>query len=708
MNEIRSFCRLCSGRCGLVIDLDQHGQIAAVKADRDHAMSQGYACIKGLQSGEIHNSPSRILHPLKQQPDGSFKQISLEQAFDEIAAKLGNILEQSGPDAVALFRGTPNYANSAASYMTRFFMKALGSTKFYSTMTIDQSAKWVTDDRLGTWTAGKHRIETADVFMCFGYNPLVSVQGGYGFDVNNPAKQLRAHRARGLKLIVIDPRFTETAANADVHLQPLPGKDAIIAAGMLRMILAEGWHDADFCAAWVPGLDALRVAVEPFTPEHVATHAGIDQEQFVGAVRIFARDSKRGIVMTGTGPDMAAWSNLSNHLIECINVICGRFNRAGDRVPNPGVLDPRRTIYAQARSPRRSWERGVRSRVRGLGRMNGEMMTCTMPEDILTPGDGQVRALFNIAGNPATVFPDQNTTVAAMRQLDLLVSFEPSMTTTARLSHYIIPPKLMFERPDGPMVWETILYSQPFAQYTPAIATPPDGAQVVDEWYAMWAIAARLGRQITFCGEALDLETPPDTEHLLDLITKNGQVPLSEVRKWPGGFLPNIPEQFVAPADPDQAGTFDVAPADVAGEMAHLAAEPAVGLAGYPLLLAVRRKREVMNSSYHDIPAIRKRVANNPVALCPDDLNALGLTDGQSVRITSEHGAIISQTTADATLRRGVVTMSHGFGGLPEDNASFEQVGTNVNLLVSLTNNVQAINGMARFSGIPVRIEALV
>lgn len=707
MKQVRSFCRLCSGRCGLVLDIDGNGQIAGVKADRDHAMSQGYACIKGLQSGEIHNAPDRILHPLKQQSDGSFAPISLEQALDEIAAKLGEILAQHGPDAVALFRGTPNYANAAASYMTRFFMKALGSTKFYSTMTIDQSAKWVTDDRLGTWAAGKHRIETADVFMCFGYNPLVSVQGGYGFDVNNPAKQLRAHRARGLKLIVIDPRCTETAANADVHLQPLPGKDAIIAAGMLRMILAEGWHDAEFCAAWVPGLDALRAAVAPFTPEHVAAHAGIDQAQFEAAVRIFARDSKRGIVMTGTGPDMAAWSNLANHLIECINVVCGRFNRAGDRVPNPGVLDPRRAIHAHARSPRRSWERGVRSRVRGLGRMNGEMMTCTLPEDILTPGEGQVRVLFNIAGNPATVFPDQRTTVDAMRALDLLVSFEPSMTTTARLSHYIIPPKLMFERPDGPMVWETVLYSRPFAQYTPAIATPPAGAQVVDEWYAMWAIAARLGRQITFCGETLDLETPPDTEHLLDLITKNGQVPLSEVRKWPGGYLPEIPEQFVEAADPDQAGAFDVVPADVTAEMAQLAAESVDGLADYPLLLAVRRTREVMNSSYHAIPAIRKRVANNPVALSPDDLAALGLDDGQSVRIISENGAITSQTIADATLRRGVVTMSHGFGGLPDDAAPFEQVGANVNLLVSLTRDVQPINGMARFSGIPVRIEAL-
>jgi anaerobic selenocysteine-containing dehydrogenase len=319
-----------------------------------------------------------------------------------------------------------------------------------------------------------------------------------------------------------------------------------------------------------------------------------------------------------------------------------------------------------------------------------------------------VRALFNIAGNPATVFPDQRTTVTAMKSLDLLVSIEPTMTTSARLSHYIIPPKLMFERPDGPMVWETVLYSRPFAQYTPAVATPPAGSKVVDEWYPMWAIAARLGRQITFCGEALDLETPPDTEHLLDLITRDGQVPLSEVRKWPGGFLPDIPEQFVEPADPEKAGEFDVAPSDIAEELAQLAKETDGVAAQFPMLLAVRRMREVMNSSYREIPAIGKRASTNPIALAPEDLATLALEEGQAVRVISEHGAITSQVTADATLRRGVVTMSHGFGGLPDDHAPFEQAGANVNLLVSLTRDVQSINGMARFSGIPVRIEALV
>jgi anaerobic selenocysteine-containing dehydrogenase len=720
IREAKAVCRLCAGRCGMILSIDESGQLLQARADREHVMSQGYACIKGLETPAMHNSPQRLLHPLKRMPDGSFARIPLEQALDEIAAKLqdiiaadgartGNDRARAGNDrarSVAMFRGTPNYANAAASWVARLFMKAIGSPCFFSTMTIDQSAKWVTDERLGTWAAGRQRFESADVFMAFGYNPLVSLLGGYGFYVNSPTRRMREAKARGLKLIVVDPRRTETAHFADIHLQPLPGEDATIAAGMLRMILREGWHDREFCARWAPGIDALAAAVEPFTPAYVARRARVPETQFRAAIEMFARDAKRGIAMTGTGPDMAAHSNLANHLVECLNVACGRFNREGERVANSGVLEPRRRPRAEARSPRRSWERGHKTRVRGLGRLMGEMMSCALPEEILTPGEGRIRALLCVAGNPASVFPDQKKTVEALRALDLLVVLDPAMTNTAKLAHYIIPPKLLFERPDGPIVWESVYYPVPFAQYSPAVATPPAGSEVADEWYVFWALAKRLGVTIDIVGTPLDMQQPPTSDQILDLITRDAQLPLAELRKQPGGVVFETEPQYVAPPRPDCSATFDVAPVDVVGEIAELALEPLASETGFTHRLAVRRMRDVVNSAYRDVPAIRKRVPYNPACLHPDDLAALGLASGDPVEIESGHGRVAAIVAADATLRPGVVTLTHGWGGLPDEGRSVEDAGSNSNLLTSLERDVQAINAMARFSGVPVRIHA--
>jgi anaerobic selenocysteine-containing dehydrogenase len=703
VKEVKTYCRLCSGKCGLVVTLGDDGALLKARGDHDHAMSQGYACIKGIESPAIHNAPERLLRPLRRTARGDFEEIPLAIALDEIAGRLGEIIAAGGPRAVALFRGTPNYANAAASYMVRYFLKAIGSPCFFSTMTIDQSAKWVTDERLGTWAAGRQRFETSDVFLAFGYNPLLSVQGGYGFYVNNPTKQMREAKARGLRLIVVDPRRTETAHFADIHLQPLPGEDATIAAAMLRLILDRGLEDRTFCARWAPGLSDLRRAVDPFTVAEAARRAEVPEAALVAATEMFAA-GPRGIAMTGTGPDMATRSNLANHLIECLNVVCGRFAREGEAVRNTGVLEPPPRPGAEARAPRRAYQGGHRTRVRGLGRLNGEMMTPALPEEILTPGEGRIRALFCVAGNPAAVFPDQRRTVEALKALDLLVSLEPTMTGTARLSHYVLPPKLMFERPDGPQIWETVAYPVPFAQYTPAIVEPPAGSEVVDEWYPFWAIAGRLGLPITFCGQPLDMQTPPTSDGLLDLIAKDAQLPLDEVRQRPGGVLyESGPATVVEPPRADATGRFDVAPPDVQAEIAELAADRGVADPAFPLRLAVRRTREVMNSAYRDVPAIRARVPYNPARLNPDDLADLGLADGERAEITSAHGAVEAVVTADPTLRRGVVTLSHGFGGLPGES-SYERDGANTNLLTSLERDVQPINGMARFSAIPVRV----
>src|SRR5262249_40509268 len=427
------------------------------------------------------------------------------------------LIERDGPDSIGLYVGNGGIYNAAAYAMHYSFMAALGSPQHYTTVTIDQSAKLVSFERMGGWAAGVQGIEAADVFMVFGCNPLVS-HNGLNFLVADPTKRLKEAKARGLKLIVIDPRNTETARHADRFLQPIPGQDAAIAAGVIRLILEEGWEDRDFCERHVGAhaLAVLRRSVDPFTPELVTRRAGLKTGQLRAAADMFARDGRRGSVIASTGLDMAPSSNVAQHLVDCINVICGRFRRAGD----PSLVDmlsPDLPVYAEVIPAQRSWLHLPPSRIRGVGGFFRERMTGTLPEEILTPGKGQIRCLLIDGGNPAITVPDQRRMVEAMRSLELAVAIEPYMTVTARLSDYILPPKMQYERPDLPLsIAGFALVTENWLQYTDALIRVPPGSELVDDWYGFWSLAKRLGFPIIYNEKVeLNMETPPSTEELL-------------------------------------------------------------------------------------------------------------------------------------------------------------------------------------------------
>jgi anaerobic selenocysteine-containing dehydrogenase len=699
-----SFCRTCGGVCGVEVTIEDD-RIVRIQGDRLNPLTQGFACLKGLQAPAFHYHPERLLHPLKRQDDGSFVQIPIEQALDEIAEKLGQIIDRNGPRSVAGFRGTQNYLDSCCFHMLPAWLEALGSPSFFSTMTIDQSAKWVTADRLGTWAGGYQSFLDADVWMFVGINPLVSLWGGNGFPPFNPVKRMKEARARGMKVIVIDPRLSETAQFADIFLQPHPGEDVTIAAGLIRIILTEGWHDPDFCADHVPGIDALQKAVLPFTPAYVEGRAGIAADLLRQAAEAFAHNGRRGLCTTGTGPDMAAHSNLAEHLYECLNVICGRFLRAGEAVPNPGIMSPRIPRHAEVVAPRRAWEQGPKSRIGDSGIIGGQMMTGILCDEILTPGEGQITSLFVVGGNPALAFPDQRKTVEALQALELLVTIDPMMTPTARLSHYILPPKLQYERADMPLPHlDKRYFCSPYAQYTPAIVPPPKGAAVVDDWYVFWSLAKRLGRQIHYFGAALDMERAPTSDDLIGLITRDAAIPFAELKEQRRGRLFDVEPQKIEPARTDRQGRFDVAPDDVVAEIAAVASEHGGMAGGFTHRLISRRMRDVNNTMGQDIPAISKRVPFNPAFFHPDDMAANGLSDGDIIEIRSATGSVTTPVKADKAVRPGAISMTHGWGGLPDDPDN-RAPGVCTSLLVTTTRDVQTINAMPVMSAIPVRFK---
>jgi anaerobic selenocysteine-containing dehydrogenase len=702
VREVRTFCRICTGHCGLLLSIDEAGKPVSARGDRDDPHSIGFICSKGVTSVQAHTDASRLLHSLKRNPDGSFAPIPLDDALSEIAVKIARITDEFGPDAIAGYRGTGGFFTTAGLGMLPAFLGAFGSHKLYTTLTIDQSAKVVTAFRIGIWPAGKQSFHTADVAMMIGGNPMVSMAQ---LDTRNPVKRMEAAKARGLKLIVIDPRETETARLADLFVQPLPGNDAAIVAALIRIVLAEGWHDADFCARHVGDLDRLRAAVDPFRAEAVASRADVPAEQLYKVAELFARIGRRGVAVTGTGVDMGPYSNLAEHLVESLNVICGRMVREGERIENPGLVMNSGPKRAQVMSLGRPWDAGPRSRVGDYGLIGGEMVTGKLADDILQPGPGRVRAMINHGGNPAVAVPDQRKMISALRSLDLLVSIEPVMSATARLSHYVLAPKLQFERPDLPIyLFEAAIFPRPYTRYTPALVDPPAGSELCDEWRAMWEIARRAGRSVTFKGRPLDMARAPDEDTLIEATLAGAPVSLDEVKRHPHGYFhPDV--QYALPADPATAGRFATMPDDVgqeiaalAGEMAHLADNR------FAFRLCNRRARHRMNSMGGTLPDLLRLMPRNVGHMSPQDMAALGVSPGDWIEIASAHGAIQVMADPDATLRRGVVSVSHGFGGLPGDDA---RLGASPNRLVSTDSDLQSINAMPRMTAIPVNIRRI-
>ena len=540
--EVLSFCRQCMGMCGTVVDVDEKGRLIGVRGDSDDPSTLGYACFKGLNAPEMHNSPDRVLEPMKRMPDGSFAPIELEQALDEISETIASIIERDGPEAIAGYRGGGAFFTSSSVMMLGAFLRAVGSPKAFSSVTIDQSAKLVAAGRVGLWPPGRVPFNRGDVFLLVGGNPLVSVSAN-GFDTRNPTKRIKQAKARGMKLIVIDPRRTETARYADVFLQPLPGEDSTLLAGLLHIILEQGWQDRAFCERYADDVEALRRAVSSFEPDAVARRAGVPVEKLRQAAELFGRDCRMGSAAGSTGPDMSPDGNLAEHLIECLNIVCGRLLREGDEIEHPGAILPRMPRKAEVVPAPRWWEQGYRSRLGAYGLLDGELPTGTLPDEILTPGAGRVRCLISHGGNPVSAIPQLGRVVEAFRDLELLVAIEPFMTMTARLAHYVLPPTLQYERADLPVfLFESLVSQEPYTRYTPAVVSPPTGSRVRDDHYYFWSIARRLGLELEIFGESLGLEEPPTTEEILALTARSAPIPFEELKRAEAGCPPRSGE----------------------------------------------------------------------------------------------------------------------------------------------------------------------
>ena len=706
-----AICRFCHAFCSVKLTLED-GKVTNIIGDKENPVYHGYSCVKGRNFNEFHSSPDRILRPQRRNAEGKFDDANLPQVTDEIADKLQAIIRQHGPRSVAMYSGTFSHF-CVAGVMTRYaFMDAIESPMRFSNATIDQPGKPIAMAAHGRWGAGPQAFAESDVCLVVGANPLVSMWGG--IPPFNPAQRLHEAKKRGLKLIVVDPRKTETARKADIHLQCLPGHDPAIIASLINVIIDEQLFDHEFVAAETQGFEALTEAVRPFTPARVADIAGLNADHIVAAARLFG-SSLKGNATGGTGSNMAPHGVLMEYLLLALNSICGRWVKAGEKIPNRGVLFRMYSGIARAEKPRPGWGFGEKLRVRELTDTAAGLPTAALADEILTPGEGQVRALFVVGGNPLANWPNRQKVYAALKSLDLLVVVDPYMSGTAALADYVVGPMFGFELPAMSFASEGIAtyglslgLQEPFAQYQPKLIDPPPNAEVTEDWRFFYELAKRMRLPIAYRGMPYDLQQPPTTDDLIEEFVKRSPVPLADVKRHPQGSLFDAQSSAADAREPDWPHRLNIADSEMLAELASIAADLSVPETSQgQFLLVSRRQHEIYNSVGHTLPALKRKVPFNPVFMNPKDAEQLNVSGGDAVEISTAIGSVTGIVELAADVRDGVVSIAHGFPNSLDPSGDDRHHGTSTAALLDDEVGYDRISGIPVMSAVPVSVRAI-
>lgn len=709
--NVYSHCRGCVRYCGLEFEVEGN-QITKVSGNKASLISQGYKCIKGEMSVEqINGAEFRFEQSQKRDAEGNYQAIANGQLMDEIADIIQAAIEKHGPSSVALYWGTSSYKKSFSVPMAKQFMGAIGSPKMFSTMTIDQSAHWVVKERMGIFTTGKPFIDNADLLLFCGTNPVVTNSNpDTSAPLVNQRKRFNDFTARGGTIIVVDPRLTETAKQATLHLRPTPGTDAELFAGLIRLLLKKNLQDQEFCERFNGNIEQLKQTVEPFTLDVVEQRTGITEAELNRAVALIGA-ARRPSIGFGTGTSMSPHPNTAGHMIEALNALVGGFNRAGDALVNPGLFF-KKPSQERVIPAKRKYQREPKLRS-GHGMLFGEFPTSRLVDDILNDGDDQIKVLFVLGANPMMTFGQPDKFKAAAEKLDSLIVLDPRRTETTDLADYVVATPVQYEVADFNLAILPIMQEAPVVQYSDAVVAPP--IETITEWKFFNGIANRLGHVLTSSksgfassshrgGIQLTTDKEWTTQDLIAATLAEEGLSIEELRKYPNGLPVAIEAQVFQPADEDDGIRLDLCPDDVVAEMAAIYNNFKVPSRAYKLVC--RRVVELMNTEFRANARIEKRFKGDyaPLYMHPDDLKREGILANQEVSITGDHGAIIGIAKPDNSMKQGVVAMPHGFGGKATANSR----RNHTSMLVSMElEDVAIIDAMPQQSSIAVDVAAL-
>jgi anaerobic selenocysteine-containing dehydrogenase len=712
---VHKTCNLCEAMCGLRIHMDGD-RVGRIEGDPDDPLSRGALCPKAIALREIQDDPDRLRRPLRRR-GSEWEEIGWDEALAEVADRVTALQRRDGDDAVALYLGNPGAHNFGILFGLTPLGTFLGSSNRYSASSLDQNPKHASSLLLfGHWL----QIPIPDVdrtqfLLMLGANPIVS--GGSLMTAPGFKKRLHALRARGGRLVVVDPRRSETAQLADQHLFIRPGADGLLLAALVHTVLDEKLDRRSEAAERSIHLADLTQALESFSPERVAEALGIESQEVRKLAREFAA-APSAVCYGRVGTSQHRFGTLCSWLTDVLNLLTGNLDRPGGAMfPTPAAdLAALMTLRGSAGE----LETG-RTRVRGAPCFNGESPTACLAEEIATPGPGQIRGLLTVAGNPVLSAPNGAALGTALESLEFYAAIDFYLNETTRHADLILPPSWSLEHDNYEVLFHGFAVHNT-AKFSPA-AVPPNSEQR-DDWEILTSLALRLG----------ELKTSGAKRLALSLLRRSGRVPRLRTlvdwmlrigphgdgfRPWRKGLRLRDLEQSpsgidLGPLEPGldrvlqtDDGRIDLAPEPMRRELARLADEEPPSSKG-GLVMIGRREIRTCNSWMHNTRMATKGRERCTLQMHPDDAREGGLEDGQQVRIASRVGALEAPLELSADLMPGVVSLPHGWGhrgpGLAMRVAEAHP-GVSCNDLVD-DAVLEPVVGNAVFNGVPVRIAA--
>jgi formate dehydrogenase len=688
-----TFCRICEARCGLAVTVE-NDRVVQIAPDKENPHSWRDFCAKARTAGRVVDHERRILAPLRRVGD-RYVEASWDEAIGDIARRLRRVLDAHGPDAIGAYWGNPNGWSESNHLARDAFLDAIGTSQRYNSASVDNNAVlYVCNEMYGT--ARLFLIPDVDEAHCMllvGANPAVSafnwtcsVPGGW--------KRVLAAQANGADVIVVDPRRTETAAAADTHVAVRPGQDWAFLLGLLTVVLTEGLIDAAD-ANDADGLAELVRLVSEVDLEHLAGVCDVPTDAIVDVARRFAR-APTGFCFTATGVSHHRTGAVGEWLGHVLNVVTGRLDRTGGRYKQRSFVDTAPFQARLKRPPRRP------SRVRGLPAINGTHSMAEMAGEILTPGPGQIRAMIIHAGNPANTGPAGAELDRALSQLDLLVAVDMVQRESHRHAHWLIPAPHWLER-DDLLISFAASSDEPFVQYGPQAVPPPPGMR--EEWRFFIDLALAMRRPLfghrgantaIRATRALARITgvPALAFHprwYTRLVVAAGRtLRWQDILDHPHGWVWSERRYGVLRAELAERGRrIQLAPPTLLARCRELLAQPAPAApAEFPFLLINKRDKNLMNSWLSDVPGLHRKPGTD-VEMNPSDADAIGVRDGDPVRVASPVASVEAPVAVTDVVAPGVVTIGHGWGSRVFDPTAEKPpmvAGVDRNRLVSNTD----------------------
>ncbi len=701
-------CTLCEAACGIVVETEGD-RVTSIRGDDDDPASRGYVCPKAVAMADLHHDPDRLRTPLIRE-GRTFREVGWDEALRVAIDGFTRIRREHGRDAMAVYYGNPTAHNLGLITHGLPLTRLLRTRNVCSASSTDQAPQMLVAEKMfgHVGMVPIPDVDRTDLFLIVGANPLVS--NGSLMNAPDMKRRIREIRERGGKVVVIDPRRTETAEVADEHVFVRPGADAFLLLGVLHVLFAEGLVRVGRLAEHVKGLGNLETLVRGFAPERVAPRTGVEAPTIARLARQFAA-ARTAVAYSRIGACTQEHGTIASWLVVALNVVCGRLDEVGGAMFATPAVDPMHLLRAAGMS--RGYDRW-KSRVRGLPELMGEIPIATLADEIETPGQGQVRALLTMAGNPALSAPNGPRLDRALATLEHVVCVDAFLNETTRHAHVILPPVSPLERSHYDLALH-VFSVRNAAKYVPPVFPRKEGER--HDWEILAQLTAglvipRAARRAYLAGA---LRGP---EPIVDVALRVG--PHGIARRLRGEqalslrVLGEHPHGMdlgpLEPRLPARLFTDDrrihVAPELFVREARALEArltEPVPGL-----VLIGRRQLRSNNSWLHNAHRMVKGPRRCTLLVHPADAAARGLRDGGSAEIRSRVGRVVARVEISDEIMRGVVSLPHGWGHTREGtrmSVAREHAGVSVNDVTDDTF-LDRLSGNASFSGVPVEVRA--